>query len=79
MRMVWIFYRSDDIKKFIWNDGSSYDSYIIREGGKNLFIRYKIVFPFPFVTVKKLKENNIPENSYSEEYCVSVDLTNAFL
>lgn len=79
MRMIWIFSDSSDIKEFTWSDGRSYDSYIIREGSKNLFIRYKIIFPFPFVTVKKLKENNIPENSYSEEYCVSVDLTNAFM
>jgi hypothetical protein len=77
MRMVWLLVNSDNVRKFVWNDLRSIDSYIIREGSRNLFIRYKVVFPFPFVTMRRLR-NNAPEDAYSEEYCVSVDLSNAF-
>jgi hypothetical protein len=77
MTMFWDFSAYDYV--FRWNDGRHmYESYMIREGSNRLFIRYKIVFPFSCITIEKLRRLDIPEDAYSEEYRVSVDLTNVF-
>jgi len=76
MRMIWDAINSKNIQKYEWKDPRTWSRcYTIRKGSKKLFIKYKIVVPFPFVTIKKLLQYNIPEYVYSEEYCISVDLS----
>jgi|GEM_PF-2832430 len=75
MRMRWDYLESNNTNRFSWCDGRSYDAYVIREGSQRLFIRYRIIYPFFFVTVEKLRTNNIPRHAYSDEYSVSIDLT----
>lgn len=81
IRMLWVgsqWAGNGNFKRFIWNDLRTTNSYIISEGSKNLFIRYRIVIPFPSVTIDKLQKKYIPEESYSDEYSVCVDLSNVF-
>jgi hypothetical protein len=74
MRMFWDFLGGG---RSIWSDGPSGRYYIIPVCNR-LFIRYKVVFPFRGVSIEKLEGLDIPEDAYSEEYFVSVDLTNVF-
>jgi hypothetical protein len=62
--------------KLIWNGARSSLSYMISSGHKELRFRYKIVIPFLFFTAKKLRDGQIPKNSYSPEYEVIVNLEN---
>jgi len=75
MKMQWTHTYYNNSNHFLWCDGRSYDTYIIREGSQRLFIRYRIIYPFCFPTVEKLRTNNIPRHAYSDEYSVIIDLT----
>jgi hypothetical protein len=65
--------------KLVWNDrrGGNF-SYVINEGNRELRIRYRVLFPFPFVTLRKLMTKRVPEWAYSPEFEAIVDLTNTY-
>lgn len=76
--MTWIPANSDDARRIAWNNLRSSCSYIIPEGSKTMLIRYNIILPFSGVSVEKILHNQIPENAYTEDYLIKVDLKNIF-
>lgn len=71
IHMIW---GKNSAGKLVWNDkrGGNF-SYVIEERNKELRIRYRVLFPFPFVTLRKLMRKRVPEWAYSPEFEVTVN------
>ncbi|MFP3040753.1 hypothetical protein LQZ19_02920 [Treponema primitia] len=86
--MYWYKYSND---KLVWSDSRGIihskvkrneavvtNSIQIEKGMKELRLEYRILLPFPFMTIARLQNNNIPERYYSDNFIVIIDLTNVF-
>ena len=55
------------------------NSYKIKKGDKELRMKYRIIFPFAFMSLGKLwTKKGIPQSAYSQEYEMAVNLENIF-
>jgi hypothetical protein len=87
MTMWW---KRSDNERIYWHDGrgiifnpgppgnilnaGKINCYELKKGMQNITIRYKILFPYPNVSINDLYEENQKEEYYSDEYVVSVNL-----
>jgi hypothetical protein len=85
MTMWW---KKIDNETIYWHDGRGIISnpegspeniwkincYVLKKGMRNILIRYKILFPYPNVSIVGLYKENQKEEYYSDEYAVSVNL-----
>jgi hypothetical protein len=61
--------------KILWSDERESLVYEINRNSTGcLEIHYRVVYPFPFMTLRKLYNKNIPRNYLSDEYIAIVEL-----
>jgi hypothetical protein len=75
--MYWYKYQDGRLS---WNDGKGKNlgfSYMIKPGSRVLKIKYRIIIPYPFITIA-FYNDRIPEWAYTQEYEAIVDLANTF-
>jgi hypothetical protein len=80
------------VKALFWNDGTGFmfketepdygvpwtNSYQISDGMEILEITYRIILPYPSLTLNNLRDRNYENKIYTEEYTITIDISNLF-
>jgi len=54
------------------------NSYQISEGMKTLEITYRIMLPYPSLSIKNIRDKNYEDKIYTKEYTITVDISKLF-